>query len=62
MPLYMSPNFAHAIGRITGYLRFVPKVMIVWVLHINFDAAEARDLRQTRLAGDIHTVEHLGYT
>ena len=23
--LYMSPNFAHSIGRITGYLRFVPK-------------------------------------
>ena len=26
MPLYMSPNFAHTIGKITGYLRFVPKV------------------------------------
>ena len=23
--VYMSPNFAHTIGRITGYLRFVPK-------------------------------------
>ena len=22
--VYMSPNFAHTIGRITGYLRFVP--------------------------------------
>ncbi len=22
----MSPNFAHTIGRITGYLRFVPKL------------------------------------
>ena len=23
--VYMSPNFAHTIGRITGYLRIVPK-------------------------------------
>ena len=26
---YMFPNFAHTIGRITGYLRFVPKCSFV---------------------------------
>ncbi len=34
MPLYMSPNFAHTIGRITGYLRFVPKVLGKLLLRI----------------------------
>ena len=34
--VYMSPNFAHSIGRITGYLRFVPKDPRIFIFQPSF--------------------------
>ena len=43
MPLYMSPNFAHTIGRITGYLVLGRKILKLLILNDNSSISRDED-------------------